>query len=92
MAVVFLVGLLSVIFCIPAFSKKGLYFAITARVSTYGVGALVRVSCTILAPSPMVRYFGWMMTLEIVLSWFLICWNVVLVALFLPWVVGGGWL
>lgn len=44
-------GLLSAIFCIPAFSKKGLYLAITANVSTLGVPAKGRVSLTLFVPA-----------------------------------------
>ena len=64
-------GLVWVIFVMPAFSKKGLYFAMTAMVSTMGFPAFGRVSFTILAPKPMVLYFGWITTLEIrIMSWF----------------------
>jgi len=51
-------GVVSWIFVIPAFSKNGLYFAITAVVSTYCVPHFVSVSCTSFCPSPIVRYFG----------------------------------
>jgi len=52
-------GVLSVMRFMPAFSKKGLYRAITATVSTHGVPACVSVSLTSLAPKPMLLYFGW---------------------------------
>jgi len=48
----------SATFRMPAFSANGLYFAMTAGNSTQGVPAKHNVSCTSLAPKPMVRYFG----------------------------------
>jgi len=58
-------------FRIPAFSKNGLYRAITAVVSTYGVPHFSSVSCTSSCPSPIVRYFGCTTTLIMLLSfWF----------------------
>ena len=65
-------GLLSAMRCMPAFSKKGLYFAMTAIVSTYGVPAWGRVFATSFAPKPMLLYFGWIITRLMVL---ISCWS-----------------
>jgi hypothetical protein len=43
---------------ITAFSKNGLYFAMTAIVSTNGLLADARVSATIFALNLIVRYLG----------------------------------
>lgn len=53
-----LLGGCSQIRVIPAFSAKGLYFAMTAGISTNSVPASSKVSLTSLTPSPIVRYFG----------------------------------
>jgi len=82
----------SAIFRIPAFSKKGLYFAMTAKVSTHGVPASGSVSLTIFVPKPMVRYFGWIITRVMVLTSFWSCWRVPFQTRLLPNMVGGGWL
>ena len=52
----------------PAFSKNGLYLAITAVVSTSGVPHCGSVSCTSRCPRPIVRYFGCTTTRIMLLS------------------------
>ena len=52
------VGVVVCICVMPAFSKKGLYRAMTAVVSTHGVPHWPSVSRTSCCPKPMVRYFG----------------------------------
>ena len=85
-------GVFSVMRCIPAFSKKGLYRAITAMVSTHGVPACASVSLTSLAPKPMLLYFGWIITRLMVLISFCSCCMLPFQTLFLPKHIGGGWL
>ncbi len=65
-------GLLSAMRCMPAFSKKGLYRAMTATASTHGVPAWGRVSRMSFAPNPMLLYFGWITTRLMVL---ICCWS-----------------
>ena len=83
-------GLLSAIFLKPAFSKNGLYFAMTATVSMQGVLAWARVSATSFAPKPMLRYFGCTITRLIVLTSRCRCWMLPFQALLLPNVTGEG--
>ena len=67
-----LLGLFWAMGCMPAFSKKGLYFAMTATVSMLGVGVWGRVCLTSFVPNPMLRYFGWItMRLMVLIS----CWS-----------------
>jgi len=83
-------GLLSAMRCMPAFSKKGLYRAMTAYVSMQGVPAWVSVSATSFVPNPMLRYFGWIITrLMVMIS----CWSwcsVPFQVLWRPKQMGGG--
>jgi hypothetical protein len=62
----------------PAFSAKGLYFAITATISTYLVPTSGNVSRISLAPNPIVRYLGWTTTLKIMLTFSFISFTAIL--------------
>jgi len=71
MAVACFGGVVCWIFFMPAFSKNGLYLAMTAVVSAYGVPHWGRVSRTSFCPRPIVRYFGWTTMRIMLLSfWF----------------------
>lgn len=83
-------GLLSVMGCIPACPKNGLMRAMTATVSTCGGQACGRVSCTSLVPSTVLRYFGWITTRVIVLICCCNCFSVPFQVLLRPKHVGGG--
>ena len=90
--VTWVLGWLSAMGCMPAFSKNGLYFAITATVSTWGVPACGRVWFMSLVPKPMLLYFGWIITRLMVLISFCSCCMLPFQTLFLPKHIGGGWL
>ncbi len=83
-------GLLSVMRCMPAFSKNWLYLAITATASTQGVPACGSVSLTSFAPKPMLLYFGWITTRLMVLISCCSCFRVPFQAWLLPKHVGVG--
>lgn len=70
-AVACFVGVVVCICVMPAFSKKGLYRAMTAVVSTHGVPHCVSVSRTSCCPSPMVLYLGCTTTRMMLLSFWL---------------------